>query len=612
MPSLRIPATLLVLVSTVSGQSIILNGVDVKAAPAPSMAEAFRAVAAPEAQALVVVQFSGPIQPQWVQDLADRGVKVRHYLAEFAYLVSVPGTAAIKAGDVSGATWIGILPPASKISAALASKLAGAADSKSEASNIDAIVLSFDELAAKALESSGFRIKDNRLTPMCWYETHVAIPLGNVLDVAEFNSVFAIEEVAPAIRGGERAAQAAAGQYEPGATAPFGPGYTAWIAAEGLSGGDNIVVHVIDDGLDQGIATNLPGTAHADLLGRIVGIYNATSDPDGASRAGHGQLAAAIIMGNATVGTVDRGGYLLGQGVAPMAQVYATKIFSDDGETVDIGSHTFTELTKLGQDAGATLSNNSWGAAVNGAYNARAAEFDALVRDADPDEPGNQQVTHFFCSGNNGPMTGTNWSPATAKNVISVGSHENSDADGYDGSGYGPTHADNIRDLVPGSSRGPTADGRLGVTVVATGTHVQGAVPTVDGYTGAHVSDKYWPPNQTDYARSSGTSFSTPVACGAGILIREMFRDQLSAFGHTSAPSPALIRAVLTNTAADLFGGSDGNGGTLGHIPNIHQGWGAVNLEMLAGLKTALFSIDQTHVFTRVPAKPSRLRFRRW
>jgi len=36
---------------------------------------------------------------------------------------------------------------------------------------------------------------------------------------------------------------------------------------------------VQDDGLDQGIATNLPGTAHPDILGRIAGIFNATSNP---------------------------------------------------------------------------------------------------------------------------------------------------------------------------------------------------------------------------------------------------------------------------------------------------------------------------------------------
>ena len=39
-----------------------------------------------------------------------------------------------------------------------------------------------------------------------------------------------------------------------------------------------------------------------------------------------------IIAGNAVVGTTDGDGYLLGQGVAPGAYVYVTKIFRNDLE----------------------------------------------------------------------------------------------------------------------------------------------------------------------------------------------------------------------------------------------------------------------------------------
>lgn len=586
-----------VLSLSVFAQSIVLNGVDVKKESNALTPDAFRTIAKDDAPALVLVQFSGPTKPKWLRELTDAGATVHHYVADYAYFVTMkPGTFdGVK--RITGVTWIGTVPASAKISAGLRAKIASNASSKSR-EKIKVIVLSYGESAAKRIEASGCSIFSYRNTQMGWDETTTEIPSDKIDSIAATNSIFGIEEVPVETRAGEREAQTAAGQFEEGATAPFGPGYPAWLGAQGLSGGDNIIVHVIDDGLDQGIATNLPGTAHPDLLGRIVGIFNATSDPDGASRAGHGQIDASIIMGNATVGTVDKGGFLLGQGVAPLASVYATKIFRDEGETTDIGSHTYTELTQLGQNAGAVFSSNSWGAAVNGAYTARSAEFDALVRDSDVNEPGNQQTIHFFCAGNNGPGAGTTWSNANAKNGITVGSHENSDADGVDGGGFLPTQADNIRDLVNSSSRGPTADGRLGVTVLATGTHVQGAAPTVDGYNARGVSDKYWPPNQTDYARSSGTSHACPVVCGAGIIVYEMFRDQLDAFGHTDAPSPALIRAVLTNTATDLVGGSDGNGGTLTNIPNPQQGWGAVNLETLASMKTSLYSLDQTHVFT--------------
>lgn len=577
-------------------QAIVLNGIDVKSKSTPLTAESLQKSGFSEEPALVLVQFSGPIQPQWLDDLKATGATIHHFIADYAFLVTLKPNSlegVKRAGNVS---WVGRIPASAKLNSALAAKIANTVPDKMGDITVEAVVLSYSEFAAKTLEAQGHRIKADRETIMGWHETRVDLALSEVMDVAAINDVFCIEEAVKGVLGGERAAQTAAGQYEEGATAPFGPGYTAWLGAEGLSGGDNIIVNLFDSGLDQGIATNLPGTAHLDILGRIVGIFNTTSDPDGANRSGHGQLDAAIIMGNASAGTVDKGGYLLGQGVAPTASVYATKIYRDAGGNFDLGTYTFTELTQLAQNAGANFSNNSWGFANNGAYNSGAAEFDALVRDSDPDEAGNQQTSHFFCAGNDGPDNGTTWT--NAKNIVSVGSHENSDADGYDGGISGPTRSDNIRDVYPSSSRGPTADGRLGVTVVATGSHVQGAAPTVEGYTGANVSSKYWPTNQTDYCRSTGTSHACPVACGAGIIVYEMFRDQLSAFGHTNAPSPALIRAVLTNTATDLVGGSDGNGGVLTNIPNVHQGWGAVNLETLASLKTSLYSQDQSHVFT--------------
>lgn len=578
-------------------QSIVVNGIDVKATAKALTRETIGTGVPAEKSTLVLVQFSGPTKPEWLEALRDAGATVHHYVADYAYFVTMKPESFDAVKSATGVVWIGKEPASAKISAALRAKVA-APSSKAADSKLELVVLSYGEDAAKKIESSGIAIRSFRKTQMGWHEIRIEASLNKVNSIAALDSVFDIEEEPINKRGGERAAQAAAGQYEPGASTPFGPGYAAWLSAQGLGGGDNITVHVVDGGLDKGIATNLPGTAHPDILGRIVGIYNATADPDGASREGHGQLAAAVILGNAAAGTVDRGGYLLGQGLAPLASVYATKIFRDEGETVEIGSHTQTELAQLAQNAGAIFSNNSWGGLSNGLYTSASAEFDALVRDSDPGEPGNQQISYFFCAGNEGPDEGTTRAHASAKNVVSIGAHENSDADGVDGSGYLPTESDNIRDLSPNTSRGPTADGRLGVTVVATGTHVQGAASTADGYTGAHVSDKYWPTNQTAYCRSSGTSFSCPTACGAGIVVYEMFRDQLSAFGHTAAPSPALIRAVLTNTATDLVGGSDGNGGVLTNIPNVHQGWGAVNLETLASMKTALYSIDQSEVFT--------------
>lgn len=545
----------------------------------------------------VVVQFSRAIRPSDVQALQNAGATIHQYLPDNAYLVTAPIAAVDRLKSVAGATWVGLLPDDAKLSLELEDAHAKASATKAASTAVSYVVLSTDATAVKQLEGKGFQIVASREMPTGWHRTEVIAPLAKAVDISAINSVFRVERKPENELHGERAVQSAAGNLNVGGSAPLGPGYLAWLSAEGLTGGQGMIVQLQDDGLDKGIATNLAGTAHADLLGRIAGIFNATSDAAGDSRAGHGQINAGIIIGNAALGSVDSAGYKLGLGIAPSASVYATKIFRNNG-AYDTGALSLTDLARQAQNAGALFSNNSWGASVDGEYTADSAEFDALTRDADPSESGNQPMIYFFSTGNDGPGNGTIGSPATAKNVISVGAVENSDANGSDGCGVGSADSNNNHHLATFSSRGPTLDNRFGVTVVTVGTHVTGPASTVAGYDGTGVCDQYWPNGQTNYARSSGTSHSTPLACGAGMLVYELFNRRLASQGFPANPSPALVRAVLANTATNLAGGDDGGGGTLGHIPNNKVGWGAVNLETLMAMQHALFAFDQQHTFT--------------
>lgn len=543
-----------------------------------------------QGKALVLVQFSGPIQPGMLEACKKAGLEIIHYMPDYAYVATGPATALDALKTSRGVAWVGAFPAAHKVHPTLRA---------STAQSLDVTILGAGPLTANFIRGHSVRVRSTRMTPMGWQDTRATIPASELDAVSRVWNVFHIEPQPRYHRMDERAAQTAAGNYLPGAAAPTGPGYAAWLASKGLTGGSGIIFQIQDDGLDQGIATNAPGTAHPDILGRIVGIFNATSDPLGNTTEGHGQINAGIIMGNATVGTTDSSGFRLGQGLAPMASVYATKIFSNDGP-FDTGNFTLTDLAVPAQTAGAVVSSNSWGSDAAGAYNSDAALFDALVRDANGNVPGNQPMIYFFSAGNAGSRNMTLGSPGTAKNVITIGAGENSDADGTDGCGVDPSGANNIRDIINFSSRGPTIDGRFGVSLIAVGTHVQGPVSTDPGYNGLGVCDKFWPVGQTNYARSSGTSHSTPVAAGSSLVVYEFFRDQLSEMGqgHPANPSPALIRAVMTNTATDMAGGDDGAGGTLTHVPNPQQGWGSVNLSNLIDAKNALFSHDQQTLFT--------------
>ena len=109
--------------------------------------------------------------------------------------------------------------------------------------------------------------------------------------------------------------------------------------------------------------------------------------------------------------------------------------------------------------------------------------------------------------------------------------------------------------------------------VVAPGTHITGASPQHAGYTGAGVCDKSFTGN-TFYSLVSGTSQATPHVAGAAALLRDWWVRNI----QPQAPSPAMTKAVLVNSAVDLAGGDSGKGGQIPSAPNTDEGWGRVSL----------------------------------
>jgi hypothetical protein len=51
---------------------------------------------------------------------------------------------------------------------------------------------------------------------------------------------------------------------------------------------------------------------------------------------------------------------------------------------------------------GGRISTNSWGSTSSGSYTWDDQTYDALVRDAVEDQPGNQEIAIIFSAGNNG------------------------------------------------------------------------------------------------------------------------------------------------------------------------------------------------------------------
>jgi len=183
--------------------------------------------------------------------------------------------------------------------------------------------------------------------------------------------------------------------------------------------GSNVTVNINDTGADAGLQ---------DLTNRVLGDL---SDPDG-----HGTHVAGIIAGNGSEST-NVGSHIPGsaanadfRGKAPNATLFVQALDLTYGPFVSDAYLQENAATNLGPTN--LISNNSWDYSSN-VYDIHAASYDAATRDAVPNAAhGGQPLLFVFAAGNNGGgsdngtggSAGTIYSPATAKNVITVGASD--------------------------------------------------------------------------------------------------------------------------------------------------------------------------------------------
>ena len=121
---------------------------------------------------------------------------------------------------------------------------------------------------------------------------------------------------------------------------------------------------------------------------------------------------------------------------------------------------------------------------------------------------------------------------------------------------------------------------------MAPGTHIQAGVPQAN-YDGSSICNKFFPTGSTLYGWSSGTSHSTPAVAGGAALLYQDFLNK-----GRPAPSPAMVKAYLMNSAARVtgVGGND-------TLPSNNQGMGRIDLgTAFDGTPRAL--VDQTEMLT--------------
>jgi Subtilase family len=394
---------------------------------------------------------------------------------------------------------------------------------------------------------------------------------------------------------------------------------TAAVADTGCGYGDIAAKYIHNDLPSSRIVAMNSWTA-ADAPGCYSVIADGVLDGD----SGHGTHCLMSVLGGGEPGTG------IGRGVAHGANLVCQAVedyidmsgqcaaLYDDGYYLlglpdDLGT-----LFDQAYNLGARVHSNSWGSDDAGAYTMDASKVDEYVWQ-------NRDMLVTISAGNAGTDANADGkidadsigSPATAKNCLCVGASENQRSDNFpcdsqfnnqnDGRStcannensiftYGGAWADypaepylsdpiagNQQQVAGFSSRGPTDDGRVKPDVVCPGTFIlsgyspryrQGYDSSPNPVNGLWQSKGYAFPYSGDYKYFSGTSMSNPLCAGCAVVIRDFLKK-----AHAHDASAALVKAILINTAVDLLDeNNDGLNDNAFPIPNIHEGWGRVDL----------------------------------
>jgi serine protease AprX len=346
--------------------------------------------------------------------------------------------------------------------------------------------------------------------------------------------------------------------------------------------GEGEVIAVCDTGFDLGSTTDV----HPAFKNRVAKIY-ALGRAKGSDPNGHGTHVCGSAVG-------DDNSALLGgpiRGTAPRAKLVVQSVLDGQGGLGGLPANLTQLFTPPYQNDGARVHSNSWGDSQN-AYTEEAREVDEFVWN-------HRDAVILFAAGNDGSDANANGlidagsigSPATAKNCITVGASENLrvDFEYRDGATHIPTYgdgwpqdypaepiasdrlADDPDGLAAFSSRGPTSDGRIKPDVVAPGTAILSTRSRAPG-----VGNGWGPTDDPGYFYEGGTSMATPLVAGCAAVVRQYLKKK----GVT--PSAALVKAMLINAAHNQSGQHPNESGT---IPNVHEGFGRVDLAATVGVE---------------------------
>ncbi len=517
-------------------------------------------------EGLRFVQFETQVRSEYLQQLRSAGAVPLQYYPNDTYLVWSSDASLRAVESASHVRWTGSFEPAWKIDRSLDKRgdvIRNVAVHFYNDGNVPALLAALHAAGATVL-THGPAQSDQKL-----FDAWIEVPAAALSNIAELPHVVWLEFASPVpMLDDEMSSQILARNYN--ASNVPQTGYLSWLGTVGLNG-NGVIWTVIDSGVDL---------THPDLSSRIAGGFTYPGCPAGTgpgddnAQGGHGTHVAGIIAGTAAAATTDAGGFFYGQGMAPAARIYAQNPICVSG-TPWPPAGGWQVLSKNAVAAGAVGGNGSWtsGEGTNAGYTTGARAWDQIVRDGNFDSVSNEAFVMVFSAGNSGPNANTLTAPKEAKNPIITASSRNYRV------------GQNIDAISSFSSRGPTVDGRFGITIATPGEQIASARRVA----GASQCGTAIAGSDNNYAFCSGTSMAAPHASGVAVLLTEWWRNN----NAQASPSPAMIKALMINGARDTT--------TAPTIPNTTEGWGLVDVPGSLGrdFNNSEY-IDQTQILDSV------------
>ncbi len=585
------------------GAVIELEGIRLHTGQAPKL----RLHAGRQDLAPYLIQFTGPIQSNWQASVRAAGGHIHGYVPQHTLSADLDAQAVGRLAKQSFVRAILPIEPDYKLQPFLR-HLVSLAPAEAPAQipvSISAYRPEDVAVITRALAALPVQVDASATGPR-WGWVRATVPRDTILAVASLDRVQWVEEYVAPGWVNDRAVLTNYLNVAP-----------VW-QTHGLTGKGQLIGHA-DTGLDLGSWTN----QHPDFTGRVAAAYALGRPGQWDDPHGHGTHTAGSILG---AGTLSTGQF---RGVAYEARLVHQSVMDSGGGLGGL-PYNLSTLYLQAYTNGARIHSDSWGSSVYGAYSTYAQQSDEFMWDH-PD------MLLVFSAGNDGADSGDGvidpdsmGSPATAKNLLTVGAAESGRAPGsggYTSYAYGnlwpwdypapPISSDYVslpydglhQGMAAFSSRGPTDDGRIKPDVVAPGTDIVSVRSRVSG-----ASVAWGVQANANYTFSGGTSMAAPLAAGAAALVRQYFGQER----QYASPSAALVKATLVHGARSLGIGQYGGGSYQelpGQTPNTVAGWGHIDVgnslfpDQAAWLyvdeKTGLATPGETatHVFYATPGK---------